>query len=412
MKRHKLCTFLVIRRPVALLGLAGIVACGERDTDIKVPVRDSAGVVVVESRRPAWAAGAGWTFEEQPLLEIGVADGAAEYQFVQIEGVLRLPDGRIVVADGGSREIRFFDSAGRFLAAVGRRGDAPGEYQWIDGMGYGPGDSLWVYDYGTRRFTLLTSVGELARTLTLGPALSNLGAVGRLADGSFVVREYWSAGGAQGAEIRLGLGRYPAAVARYSPDGAELDTIGLFPGREVFIGTEGGRAVMSAPLFAHTTSAVVREVEVFIGDQEQFEIGLYCADGTLRRLVRVPDVDLRVRRDDIEQARAARLAAAREEERGGLEAHLNALDVPETRPAYSRLLVDSEGNLWVAGYAPYPREPRLWQVFDPDGRLLGGVGVPERFRVHAIGSDWVLGAWRDEMDVEYVWLNRLVKERT
>ncbi|MGD2218245.1 MAG: hypothetical protein PVJ64_15915 [Gemmatimonadales bacterium] len=389
---------------------AAVTGCAEPDGGDRFAVRDSAGIEVVESRAPSTGVTAAWSVDEEPLLEIGVEDGPPEYQFSQVEGALRLPDGRIVVADAGSREIRFFDAAGRFQSAAGRRGDAPGEYRQIIALGYGPGDSIWAFDYGNRRFTVLTDAGEVARTLTLDPTLSNVGAVGRLANGSFVVREFWSSAGGDAAAIRLGLVRDPAAVASYAPDGARMDTIGLFLGREIYVGTEDGRGVMSTPLFAHGTSAAVHADEVFVGDQQNFEVGVHSADGTLRRIVRLPDVDLRVTGDDIERAIEQRLASVPEVQRARMRAQLDAMDVPATRPAYGRLLVDSQGALWVGDYAPYPEDPVLWHVFDRRGRLVTALQVPDRFRVFDIGADWILGVWRDDFDVERIRLYQLRKD--
>lgn len=372
-------------------------------------VRDSAGVQIVESQRPVWPEDEGWRLSTEPTLQIGLEEGPAEYQFVRVEGVVRLPDGRIVVADAGSWEIRLFAMEGAFLTASGRRGDAPGEYRQIAGLGYGPGDSLWVYDFGNRRFTILTADGELVRTMNLGGALSAVGAVGRLSDGSFVVREYWSSGSHTG-RVQSGLTRDPAAVARVSNDGVVLDTIGLYPGREVYIGSENGRAVMSAPLLAHNASVALWGDRVLVGDQERFEIGLYSSSGALERLIRLLSVDLRVTEQEIERAVAERLVDEPPERHAMLRAHLDAMDVPATRPAYGRLLVDAQGNLWVAEHTSYPAEPVAWRVFDSDGRLLGAVQVPERYHIHQIGEDWILGVWRDDLGVEYVRMHRLDKQ--
>jgi hypothetical protein len=244
--------------------------------------------------------------------------------------------------------------------------------------------------------------------MTLGPELSNVGAVGRLADGSFAVREYWSSRG-DAAEARGGLIREPAAVARYSMDGSHLDTIGLFLGREVFIGSDAGRAVMAAPLFARTLSVAVSDERVVIGDPVTFEFGLYTPAGDLLRLVRIRDLDLRVRHEDVEAEIEARLAAEPPERRSTMRVHLEAMDVPATRPAYGRLLADREGNVWVADYATAASEPREWRVFDPEGRLLGRVTLPERFRALDIGAEWIVGVWRDEEDVETVRVYRILK---
>ncbi len=394
---------------VALIASAAT-GCAESGVDDGFAVRDSAGVQIVESRAPSASAEAAWSLDEVPSLEIGLEDGPPEYQFSQVEGVLRLPDARVVVADGGSREIRFFDADGRFQFATGRRGDAPGEYREIIGLGHGPGDSIWVFDYGNRRFTVLTDDGEVVRTLTLDPTLSNVTAVGRLTDGWFVVREFWSSARSDAAAIRLGLVRDPAAVARYAPDGARMDTIGVFLGREIYVATEGGRGVMSTPLFAHTTSAAVHANDVFVGDQESFEVGVYTPDGVLHRIIRLVDVDLRVMREDIARATEQRLASVSVEQRTMMRAQLEAMDVPAKRPAYGRLLVDSQGALWVGDYAPYPEDPVRWCVFDASGRFVAVLDVPERLRVFAIGAEWILGVWRDDLDVERIRLYHLRKD--
>ena len=76
----------------------------------------------------------------------------------------------------------------------------------------------------------------------------------------------------------------------------------------------------------------------------------------------------------------------------------------------SPLVVDVEGNLWVAEYRNWGDDPRRWHVFDPDGALFGVVEMPTSFTVYQIGSDFILGSWRDESDVEHVRLFELIKE--
>ena len=53
--------------------------------------------------------------------------------------------------------------------------------------------------------------------------------------------------------------------------------------------------------------------------------------------------------------------------------------------------------------------PTGWRVFDRTGRWSGTVTMPARFNPMDIGSDYVLGLWRDEDDVEHVRLYRLMK---
>jgi hypothetical protein len=288
---------------------------------------------------------------------------------------------------------------------VGRVGDAPGEYRLITGLGAGPGDSLCVYDYGARRFTVLTAQGDFVRVVTLGATLSAPNAVGRLADGSFAVKEQWSSN-IQG-ERQTGLTRGTTAVTRILPDGSRFDTVATVLGREVFLSDENGRAVMSAPLFARASSASVIGNDVYVGDQTTFEILRYSAEGDLRQIIRVPDADLRITQDDVDAVIAGELARVPESRHPLLRSFLESMDMPPTRPAYGRLHVDQDRKLWVAKPTRYPYAARSWTLFNADGRLLGEVAMPEGLRLQQAGRDWVLGVWRDDLGVEYVALHRL-----
>lgn len=48
------------------------------------------------------------------------------------------------------------------------------------------------------------------------------------------------------------------------------------------------------------------------------------------------------------------------------------------------------------------RPPRLWTVFNPEGRVLGYVETPEGLWIHEIGEDHILGTTFVELDVEHV----------
>ena len=58
-------------------------------------------------------------------------------------------------------------------------------------------------------------------------------------------------------EVITGLDRELAAYVRYSAEGRLRDTVGLFPGREVWLRSEDGRGVMSsAPLGRRSVHAI------------------------------------------------------------------------------------------------------------------------------------------------------------
>ncbi|HET8649909.1 MAG TPA: hypothetical protein VFL95_07705 [Gemmatimonadales bacterium] len=115
------------------------------------------------SAEPAHSGAASLQVDSLPSLSIGVAEGTPALELDRANSALRLADGRIVVANSGTDELRFFDSTGASLASVGRNGEGPGEFSGGMTLYPGSGDSLVVYDAGARRFTVTDRDGHYVR---------------------------------------------------------------------------------------------------------------------------------------------------------------------------------------------------------------------------------------------------------
>ena len=126
------------RHPASLLALAVVLAVGcgggEPEPAENWTARDSAGVRVVENLRPAWGPGQTWRISDEPVLEIGVEEGEEAYELYRVVDALRLDDGRIVVSNAGTGELRFFDHQGTHLWNAGRHGQGPGEFGEFSSM--------------------------------------------------------------------------------------------------------------------------------------------------------------------------------------------------------------------------------------------------------------------------------------
>jgi hypothetical protein len=104
-----------------------------------------------------------WTLSTQPTMQIGVVTGESSQQLSQVMGAVRLGDGRIVVLDGDSRELRFYSPEGTHLHSVGGQGQGPGEFRMPTRMSRLAGDTLRVYDFGTERLSLFDPQGAFIR---------------------------------------------------------------------------------------------------------------------------------------------------------------------------------------------------------------------------------------------------------
>ena len=110
-----------------------------------------------------------WTLSDLPFLEIGVREGEEPYQLHRAQSSVLLGDGRIVVANAGSQELRFFDSEGLYLSAVGGDGEGPGEFRFPTRVRRAGQDSLLVWDQRLQRVSFFDLEGTYLGSERMAP---------------------------------------------------------------------------------------------------------------------------------------------------------------------------------------------------------------------------------------------------
>jgi hypothetical protein len=341
---------------------------------------------VVENERPRWEAGREWTVPAQPSLDIG-SDAAREYQFAGIRGAVRLSNGRLVVGDAGSSEVRLYDPQGRFISAAGRSGGGPEEFRRMGELVAAAGDSVIVFDAATRRVSVLAPNGAFARSVT--PAAATLGAdlAGVLENGSFVF------GIPRPVPPREGLSRDSVVYVLVSPDGSETDTLGVAPGGQQFQGISGSRVQRMTNPFGPAAASTASGNRVLVSATDSYEIREYAPNGNATRLIR-----RQVTPQPFTNAHYRQVA----DQFPQLADALAAIPRPSHVPAFSLLMADRQDHLWVQDYPSPGATSVSWTVFDPRGVMLGQVALPANFRPTDIGRDYVLGVWADDLGVEHV----------
>ncbi len=430
------------RRALCRLAVAvGVSAACDNNPDpadwpdqLEYGVRDSAGVTIVESSRPAPDSRMDWRVGDEPRVRFGAAAGETEYQLYGVGGATRLADGRIVVANGGSNQLLVFDSAGHYLDAWAGLGEGPGEFQALGSVRrWGP-DSLIAGDSEEPgRVSVFDLAGNHGRTGTLRGEIA--GALARImatairggdedapgsesspfseAGGGAIPHAMidvlpgntiltWDPGGWRGS----GFWRWDHAYGLVGADWDEGVSLGDYPGPETYSeGYHDGRLFRIVPLrhpFGKTTYTAIWGDLVAFGRNETYEIRAFASDGSLTRIVRRDHAIGAPTREQQEAHFRERFAHLSDEERRSrLEVAANVPPV-ETFPAYSTIKGDALGYLWVAEFR-LPDEDRdftLWTVFDREGQALGFVETPPRLTIYEIGADYILGKSIGELDVE------------
>jgi len=72
--------------------------------------------------------------------------------------------GKIYVADISKSEVNVFNQEGSYLYNIGRRGEGPGEFRNISGIGINPENNLVVFDGSNTTANIFTTNGDLVQT--------------------------------------------------------------------------------------------------------------------------------------------------------------------------------------------------------------------------------------------------------
>ena len=378
----------------AILGMQFLSSGHCRGQNASSQVRDSAGIRIIESAEATGARPLGWSISQKPTVDIGAVEGEAAYTFSDIEGITRRGQ-YIIVLDGASSELRYYDESGAYRRKVGRRGGGPGESVYPQLVPSLALDSLIVFDRRNGRFTVFDLNGRVVRTSGSTRLIGH--ALGAVAERVLLLQT--------NMRFRTGEGPSSTSAAFFwaSTRTGQGESIGSFAGRSVFqMNMPGTPGVQFNVPFDVMPTGAVNSSGLLINDGEGPDILHFDAHGKLREIFRV----LRSQR----QASAADLdaytrAQARRLHRETIEVMKRAharMQLPKNLPVYQSLLVDRLGWIWAQKYRIDRDAADHWVVFDPTGRARGTVAMPEGLEVHEIGADYILAQWKDDFDVEHV----------
>lgn len=386
------------------------VACADAGPPATFSVRDSAGVRLVESHIPEWDLDGGLAVSAEPVLHLGETDGEETLQFFNVTGGLRFSDGRIAILNSGSKTVRVFGKDGGFITEFGGSGDGPGEFRTLGSIHCLPGDTLLIWDGRRPGFSLFTSSGEFIRSQRLTPpGAEQLRGVEPLPDGRLVVKTYASPL-TQSDDRGVGIHRDPAPLFLFDRGGELLDTVGIFPSTETAIMEVAGHTLVGAAPFPKSTWIDVKGSSVYVGTANTTEVSVFSPEGMVEAVFRHPEADLVLRQEDRDwyEDRMTEMASTPQEEQM-LGPVLEALVFPETRAAFNDLRLDRTGRIWLRTGRDFPplAPSTDWTVLSKEGVLLGTLSLPKRFEVLEFGGDYLLGVWKNEMDVEFIRLYSL-----
>lgn len=379
-----------------LLALTG---CGGGAPAAGALERDSAGIRIYEQPASALSSLPAVDVEESPATEVGGEDSG----LYLVQGLVVLGDGTIVLANSGTRELRWYDPDGTLIRTAGREGEGPGEFRAPRLVGTVAQDTIVVWDYELRRLSYFAADGTFGRAWNVTADIGIVpDAMGVMADGAIVLMDRPILTGREAP----GLARDTFPVSILTTAGGVVP-VGRFGGHELFREVRGTAVSQSLLPFGRRAVVAAAADRVWAGpDAGGLELYGFDGRGTLRDIIRIDRENRRVTETDRTAVREQWLENARSGARAEIERLFGTLPLPERMGAHTDLVVDAAGRIWVElPFSPVDTQ-RQWLVLDGEGRVLATAALPPDLDVAAIGSDWIAGIARDEMSVEYVRLYR------
>jgi hypothetical protein len=355
---------------VVLSGL--LLGCGDRGAPISTSQSDSTTKAPVSI-----------TVDSVPLWSVVEADprDSVRFAFRTLITTLLLANGNVAVASG--YELVYFDSGGRALRRVGRRGDGPGEFTSVGGL-FHSGGGLGVWD----------ASGKFLRYSGSGDFLREAQAVERARSAAG-----WLDG--VGPVIVRGSLQGPREYILHDSTGTVLRTVSEMPALpSLRVGGESPSVECTPRYF----EAVVGRT-LHVADQPSGTVKAISADGATRSLFtsvsrrRITPEIIAFFRRNYESLPADSLN----------EAMRRFGNVGDPLPyTWDAMLPDPQGRLWLriaeCDLASI-RGDREWEVIDSVGALVGTHRSRHLFR--AVLGDRAIVVSYDSLDRPHVKLMRV-----
>ena len=342
-----------------------------------------------------------WTLVEE--LRVGSLEGTGADAFAYLKGLVALDDGGFAVLDSQAQELRIFGADGAHVATHGRKGQGPGEFVDANGLMLGPNGRLWVPDARNGRMSVFDPEDGFIESFPF--ADGNYGWVwdGAMVKGSRIYRP-WSDGNRQLIRVydltMTLVDSLPLPSDR--PEDEEFDPESQ-PGT-FYLESDGGYSLRRIPYFAGTVSFIDSRGAVWStrGGDPAYRMTQREPGGettlvveTRRPAVPVPEVE----RDSVIDELRQILSDA------GASGEWDFTRVPTVKPAVQGIFESVERNLWVR--TPSAGGGVLFDVYSRDGTYLGtatlGPGLSFSDQVDpVVRGDFAWLVVTDELNVPYV----------
>jgi len=328
-----------------------------------------------------------WTLKTDGVTlteDLRVSETEAFY-FGGIADVAVRTDGQIAVADHKANDVKVLTPDGALAHRLGQQGRGPGEFQRVGVVQWARGDSLFAYDLQASRLTVFAPVPPLPRARTVSVSRED----------GFPMRVYVT-------DPRLIVeisSRVPPSdgdpryrrVRSLSEGGVPGDT--LFTARReesIIIRNDGVFQFRPLPFARESRIALSPTGRLYAGYEDSLRIVAHEWNDTQDVIADVPAPPVPLTDADRDSALAA---IDNDQMRQAV-----AKALPDTKPAFTDLVVADDGHLWVRRPPKNPTaETTAWWVLAPETKTIRTVQLPREVNIEVVQKGKAYGTTTTEV---------------
>ncbi len=302
-------------------------------------------------------------------LSIGEVEGDEQYMFGKGIAFSTDEEGKFYVADIENNRIQKYDSKGKYLITIGRKGQGPGEFMSLSSPRFDKNGNLYVSDTANRRISFFDKNGKFLKQIQLKDQYIDL----QLNSRGFSVAAKWTMyNDARSIKQSILLGLFDDNF-NLSAELHKQDITTSLPAGvdEASLSDFLAKSLSSTAFRPSVTYALANSDLIYMGYPEKYEISIYSSNGRLvKRIVRDYDpipVNEKDKADFINKASYGFSAPIYTE--SIKRKAFQKIKYPNDKPAYQSLALMENG--WLAVIVDsLEGEYTLFDIYDQDGKYI------------------------------------------
>lgn len=313
----------------------------------KIKIKTENGVTVVYNpKKPAPPKGVLTKLVLKEDFSIGEGEQEEE-MFSEMTAVEVDNEGNIYILDRKESMIKVFDSKGKYVRTIGKKGQGPGEVNQPVGIRITPNNELLVEDVFNQRLAVFALDGKFLKNVSTAKAL---GLAGIAVD---------SQGNIIGQQVVPSENKLIREVKKYGSDLNPLFTIVSSDFPNIL---EGKINIFRFLIFY----VVGKEDHIFYGNPEEYEIKIFNSEGKLVKKILKEWDAVKVTKEDEED-----ILARIPDVGGGFK---DRLEFPKLFPAYQSFSLDEQERLLVRTFEKGKKKDEyFFDVFDVEGKYIAKI---------------------------------------